>query len=179
MSEVERGRLTVEEETRIVAMLARGDSIIQVQEAMARDFRPVNANTVSKVRARNKDNFEIIKARFLEKHESNERAIKEKANKIINKKLDSEEKKTEIIDKARSDYLNEVIDLKEYTEILRRHKETTLTELVTVSKEMHHQSVEDPDKPSDKKDISDLVDAIRSGDEVKLQQIIFNEKQPE
>ena len=45
---------------------------------------------------------------------------------------------------------------------------------------MHNQSSEDPDsKPGVQKDLSDLVNAIRSGDEVKLQQIVFNSKDEE
>jgi hypothetical protein len=172
--------LTIQEETRIVALLARGDTHAQIQEQMAREFRGVHMRTIAAVKKRNKENFDIIRARLLEKQEHDASALKEKANKMISKKLDIEDKKLEIIQRAREDYLNGAISLKELTEILKRHRETTLTELVSVSKEMHNQSSEDPDsKPDAQKDLSDLVNAIRSGDEVKLQQIIFNSKDQE
>ena len=172
--------LTIQEETRIVALLARGDTQVEIQREMERDFRGVHLRTIAAVKKRNKENFDIIRARLLEKQEHDAGALKEKANKMISKKLDIEDKKIEIIQKAREDYLNGTIGLKELTEILKRHRETTLTELVSVSKEMHNQSSEDPDsKPGVQKDLSDLVNAIRSGDEVKLQQIVFNSKDEE
>jgi hypothetical protein len=170
-------RLTLEEETRIVALLARGDTYKQIQAHMISDLdRSVTEMTISAVKKRNASNLELIKNKFLEKQENDARALKDEANKIIGKRLKREDKATQIRAKAQDQYINGEITLKEYTEILRTNKEVSIGELVSVSKEMHNQSVDDSDKDTSKNDTSALIEAIKSGDEVKLQQIIFNAK---
>jgi hypothetical protein len=171
---IDRSRLTAEEETKILALIVRGDTYSEIQKIMEKEHRHVTQVTITKVKQRNKKNLEIIKARMQAKAETDAMALKDKANKILDKKLDRSEATEDILAKAQADYLDKKIEFKEYMEIIRTQREVSITELVSVSKEMHNQSKEDEATPVDKKDITALVQAIKSGDEVTLNQLIFN-----
>lgn len=161
--------LSLETETRIVALLARGDE----QKSIAQETG-VNQNTVGRVKLRNKENLEIIKQQLLVKAAEDADSIKQKANTKLSRKLDRDDKVVEIIDKAHEDYLEGEISIKEYSEILRKVKELSVGELVQVSKEMHNQTTAIEKPPATQADLAYLAAAIASGDEVKITQAVFN-----
>lgn len=171
--------LSIIEETKIVALMARGDNYTEIQKELMDSLgKHVSKVTLSKVRARNKENLALIAQRVMEKEEADALAIKNKANNIIKKKLDSEDKTEAIITKAKADYLDGEITIKEYMEVVKFHRPTGLTELVGVSKEMHNQAGTVPDKPVSSEDMAKLAAAIQSGDEVTLNQMVFKRGQP-
>ena len=163
----------MEEETRIVALLGRGDTHEEIQQNMEADYRPVSRNTIIRVKKRNGPNLQIIKTRFLEKHEADALAIRQKANLIINKRLSMTERVSDLVAKAQKQYMEGEMTSDEYVEILKANREATMNELVGVSREMHNQAKEEEAPAGDQKDIAALVEAIRSGDEVTLNQIVF------
>lgn len=167
--------LSIEEETYIVALLGRGDTRNQIVEQVKAKFgRQLSDGTLVAVRKRNKENLEIIKQRWLEKNEADAEAIKHKANKILSKRLDRDEKVNAVVEKARQDYLDKVIEFKEYLEIVRSHKENTISEIVSVSREMHNQVKETPeDRSSGGSNTDALIEAIKNSDTVALNQLIF------
>lgn len=163
--------ISVQDETKIVALLARGDSYNAIHTETG-----VSLDTIGKVKKRNKENLDIITQKSLELEHSNAQAIKDKANKMLSKKLDADERNQDVLLQAKEDWLNNVIEFKQYEDILRRHKALSVSELVAVSKEMHAQaSTGDSDK-TPQADLTALTEAIRNGDTVQLNQMIFNPK---
>lgn len=81
-------KLSVAEETKIVALLARGDTRDEIIQALD---RPVSKETITAVKKRNQDNLAIIKTKQLEVEASNALAIKQKANDKIKQQLDNDE----------------------------------------------------------------------------------------
>lgn len=170
-------RLTIEEEVKIVALLARGDTAEEIQRIMKQDHRAVSKNAVYAVKKRNKPNLDMIRAKLLEKETSDALANKQNANLVISKRLKREDKSADVVNRAQQDYLAGLIKLEDLVDITKRFKETSLTELVSVSKEMHNQSKEEDTKAPEARDLSALVEAIRSGDEVTLSKMTFNKPQ--
>lgn len=163
------GHISTVTETQVVALLARGDKHedIRVQTGVSLDG-------IRLIKIRNKENLAIIKQKTLEKQIENADLIKAKANTKLSKRLDRDDTAEAILAKANKDYLDDTITLKEFTNIMHRVKELSITELVQVSKEMHHQSVE-TDTPKDSAaDMAALIEAIRSGDEVSITKAVFN-----
>ena len=170
-------RLTAEEETKVVALMARGDNYKEIRAYMEEHGLQAPSNeTMLKIKKRNKENFDLIREKLADKEAEDALAIKNKANSAIKHRLDRYEKEAEILEKAHQQYIDGEIDIKEWTDIRKRVREANLTELIAVSREMHTQSRSDTDddKKTTTRDLSALVQAIKSGDEVKLQQIIFN-----
>lgn len=165
--------LTLDQETKIVLLLARGDTREEIQAQM--DFH-VSKQTISAVKKRNKDNLQLIATKVAEKAAEDAASIKQKANTLIAKRLDKVDDTFEILDKARQDWLDDKITWKEYEKIQRRYKEVSLGELVNVSKEMHAQSNSGDTPPASPKDLAELAAAIASGDEVRITQATFNPK---
>lgn len=167
--------LSIAEEARVVALLARGDTQKQIQDHMQEEMqRHVAFMTIGRVKKRNKGTLDMIAAKALQKAEADAASIKNKANSLISSRLDKADRFDKLIEKLETDYSEGTITYKEYVAERRKLKETTLPELVTVSKEMHHQTNAEPTPPASPQDISTLIAAIKSGDEVKLNQIIFN-----
>ena len=170
-------RLTMEEETKVVALMARGDNYKEIRAYMEEHGLQAPSNaTMLNIKKRNKENFDLIREKLADKEAEDALAIKEKANSAIKHRLDRYEKEAEILETAHQQYIDGEIDAKEWADIRKRTKEASLVELIAVSREMHSQSRAgtDDDKNTTTEDLSALVQAIKSGDEVKLQQIIFN-----
>lgn len=166
--------LTIVEETKVVALLARGDRIQDIIDAFPGRQYKMSNKTVMAVRKRNAESLALLKQQALEKATEDAGSIKEKANKKISRRLDSDEKNRQVLEKAKSDMLDDKITWKEYKEILRAHKDLSIQELVSVSKEMHSQSSKATDDETPKADLAALVAAIKSGEETKITQVLFN-----
>lgn len=164
--------LSIVDETKIVMLLARGDTYEQIQAQV-----DVSAPTIGTVKKRNKENLELIKSKLTEQAAEDALGIKHKANKLISKRLDKADSAQQLLEKAQQDFLDDKISYKELADALRRFKEIGITELVTVSKEMHAQSNKADNPPSSPKDLQELAAAIASGDEVRITQATFNPKQ--
>lgn len=172
--------LTVIEETRIVALIARGDRFPEIQEQFEASFdKPVSKQTISAVKKRNAENLAVINAKVLAKELADAGAVKVQANRIIKSNLDREEKSAELLSKLSQQYIDGEIDLDKYTEAVKHIKTASLTELVGVSREMHNQTKTEPDAPTSSENLEALRKAIADGDEVTLNQIIFKKGQPD
>lgn len=171
--------LGIPEETYVVALLARGDRIIDIQAEFEKTFeRTINKATVVNIRKRNAENLEIIRSRTQEKIERDQAAIRNKANAKIDKKLDSDDLAAQVIAKAHSQYINGEIDYSQYSVLLRSVKELSVSELVSVSKEMHLQASDAPGEPVNNEDMQKLQAAIQAGDTLTLNQLVFKRGQP-
>src|SRR3990167_612375 len=165
--------LSTEQETHIVALLARGDTYKDITAQMNDKFnRPVDKMTIVNVKKRNAGNLSLIKEKQLQKALNDAQAIKDKANTLISTKLNSATKAQEAIDKAKDEFSKGNINVDELTGIIKANITPTLPELFSVSKEMHNQAQAD-DKPLERKDLTALAEALKSGDEIALNQILI------
>lgn len=166
-------------EMKILAMIVRGDTHRSIAEEMN-----INVNTVTAIKKRNPDTIKIMREKLAEKQISSAQKILTKSRRLMESKLDqyesNEDKRLEIMRQFEDGEINH----KEMTQELAKYPTGTLTELTAVSREMFNQNQVENNKPTaisgnsseQKQQLVDLVRAIESGDEVKLQQIIFNPK---
>lgn len=166
--------LSIVQETYLIGLIARGDTHAQIkQEIVAKFDRTVTSDTIIAVKKRNKENLVMIRAKAMEIAEADTKAIKHRANNLLNKKLDSDEIGLELIAKAHQDYIEDIITLKDYMILVKSIKTASIQELVTISKEMHAQSSDAPAGVSNPEDMKRIREAIESGNDVTLNQIIF------
>ena len=165
--------LSTEQETHIVALLARGDTYKDITAQMNDKFnRPVDKMTIVNVKKRNAGNLSLIKEKQLQKALNDAQAIKDSTNTLISKQISQATKVQERIEQAHKDFKEGNIDIEELDRIVKLSKLPTLPELVSVSKEMYNQAQSD-DKPLERKDMSALAEALKSGDEIALNQILI------
>ena len=110
-----RPKISPADETLIVALIARGDSHIEIAERMG-----VHVNSLTNIKKRNKASLEAIREKMQIVAAENELAIKQAANRKLKGRLDRDDTSEKIINKAHSDYLDGTIELKEYTDILKQ-----------------------------------------------------------
>lgn len=165
-------------ETRVVAYLARGETFENIKRLIKETTDKTIANpSIVKIKQRNAENLNILRTKVMDIEEANALDLKGMANKILKSKLGNAEKEAELKAKLHDDYLEGVIDAKEYAETLKRIGNVSIPELVVVSKEMHQQSKKDDGvAPQANKNLQALADAIKNGDELVLNQMIFNPK---
>lgn len=164
--------LTPVEETRLVAMIVRGDSYEELKVAIP--GRTLSDHTISNLKKRNKENIEVLQQAMAAQEAEDALHIKRKANNLLSKRLDNAEHADTVIIKAQEDYAAGEITFKDYKALVAKHRGITVSELVSVSKEMHNQTITEEAAPAAvAKDMKLLADAIQSGDEVVLNQIIF------
>jgi transposase len=161
--------LSIEQETKIVMLLARGDEYKEIMKQV-----DVSINTITKVKNRNKANLALIAEKVMEKTADDAADIKQKANKLISKRLDKADTAQQLLEKAQQDFMDDKITYKEFADALRRIKEIGINELVTVSKEMHNQSSKGDEPPASSKDLATLAAALKSGDTLKITQAVFS-----
>lgn len=170
--------LNIVEETKIVALLARGDSYLQIRKQFTKEFeRTLSLETIRKIRDRNAENLKIIMSRTLEKQEVDVLQIRAKANRKIENRLDLDSKQQDLLIKANEDFLNDKIDLQEYTKLVKSVKQLSVSDLVNVSKEMHAQSAGDPAPQGNPQDMARIAAALQNSDEVQLNQLVFKPKE--
>lgn len=163
-------------ETKIVALLARGDTYTEIQGQIEGG---VSLVTIGAVKKRNKENLMIIAEKMAIKAAEDASSIKLKANKLISARLDVDGLDQEVLDHAKAQYLADEISWATYERIVNKSRAASITELVTVSKEMHHQSAEGDTPPANASDLAALAAAIRSGDSLKITQLVFgNDNSP-
>lgn len=166
--------LTPVEETRIIAYLARGDTINEIIENFETEERDtLSRNTIIAVRERNVVFLGKLRDAVLKKEMADAQGIKNKANRIINTQLNTMEQQAEVIAKATQEYIDGDITLGELREFKKAMKPPTMQELVGVSKEMHAQSSNDPATITNPEEAAALTAALEAGDTLQLTQILF------
>jgi hypothetical protein len=173
-----RNELSTLEETKIIALVARGDSYAEIKGIMQDQHgRNLTYGTLQSVKKRNKGNLDKIRDITLAKQNEDAQANNVQANRIIKKQLNNTEMAVDVLTKAGEQYLNDEIDEKEYTSLVKSIKVASLTELVSISKEMHTQAIKPTDNSSSPEDLAAIRKALEEGDEVTLNQIIFKKNQ--
>lgn len=176
-----RPKIPVAMEMRIVAYLARGDKHIDIVDHIEAEFgERLAKNTISVVKTRNESALKIIKDSIIKDEIATAQKLRDKTNKIIDRRLDTAEKDLQTLESLEHQFRKGHINYKEYSDALSKIKIPTLTELTSVSKEMHNQAQDEASKEGDgAKDNKDIWDVLRKGDDIELQRIVFGVKEEE
>lgn len=151
--------ITPEQRRQILAMAARGDTDVSIAKVMG-----VNNMTVANIRKRNAKLLEDMKDTVNTYRAQKATDILDKAENLmirkLNKALDSEK---------------EIIGIDELNRIAKSSYERVRLEQGRATSI----AATDTSKPpaTRQMDLEQLVEAIKSGDEIKLQQMVFNPKQ--
>jgi hypothetical protein len=170
---VRTGPLSVEEETKIIALLARGDSKAEIQAALAETGRPLSVGAIAAVKKRNIETFMRLKAIRIDREVSKAIAIRDQANRVLESELDGIERQSAILARAGQQYIDGDITLEQYIAIRKTIKRPSLSELTSVSKEMNMQGSDAPAVNTNPEADAAIRAAIEAGDEVTLTQLIF------
>lgn len=166
----------METEMKVLAMMVRGDR----QEDIAKEVG-LNRTTVIEIKKRNQETLDIMRAKLADHRLGQATKILDKANKAIERRVDRQIEADTQLDRIRKRFEAGEIDITEYRQQIAGLEKTTLTELVAVSKEMHSQAKTEMEtlknpagSPQETKQrLIDLVEAIKAGDEVALERIVF------
>lgn len=171
-------------ETKIVALLARGDTLQQVKDFLADQGTELSISGIQAVKNRNTEALSYVKNKLMEHNTSNSARILDKARKQLEQKLDNSDKSQIEIDKLQEMYNDGEIDAKELlrrSDEVRRRYNINVKDLTTISKEMFNQSQVEAGKPTSitenpaqqKENLRTLLDAINKGDEAAIANAIF------
>lgn len=147
MERKSKERIPTDTEMKAVALIARGDTQKSIAQSLG-----ISENTVVKIKHRNPETLQILKTRITERAANLAEENHTKSMMALNDRLDDPDR-------------------------------ISTGELVTISREMHNQAQIAAGKPTAitasavpqaKADLKALVDAIENGDEVVMQQIVFN-----
>lgn len=171
-------------ETKIVALMARGDSHSQIQEAMQREGKTIAISTLTDIKKRNSEALSYIQGKMIEHETSKTARILDKTRAMIDKKLDAAENLDETIAALRDKLESGEIDEHEHNLLFNKalkDADISVKDLTTVSKEMFTQSQIEAGKPTSitenpdqaKKNLTKLLAAINSGKEEDIVKAIF------
>lgn len=186
MSHSTKKKLDAQTETRVVAMMARGDSQEAIQGVLAKEMISISPSTLTAIRKRNKEALSYMQRVMMEHEATESTKILSKARKLIDGKLDRALNIDRRLEEISESYRNEEIDEKEYHYLMEsalRSADLSISELNAVAKESFNQSQIEQGKPTSisnnpdeaRQNLKQLLGAIDDSDEVKALQIIFNE----
>lgn len=180
MSDTEITHVSPQDEMQILALIARGGMSF---EKIAEKFNTTQP-TITNIKKRNPDTLAILKENLVNHRTTMATAILDKANKAIEKKLDDSEAYDSKVVELRQEWIEGAITEEEYNARLRGLQKLTVTELTSISREMHSQTKSDgPDKtppmnPGEAQAyLVELAKGLESGDEVVLERLVFTKKE--
>lgn len=175
-------------ETRVLALITRGDTYEDIQKSLARDGHGINKMTISAIKKRNAEALDYMKSALV-KHEMNKSAeILGKTRLLLEKKLTKALKVDDELDDLKAQLIDGLIDDSQYDVLSKnlRKDDLSVVALTSLSKEMFSQSrIEEgklPDKPESPEEarqkLGDLLKAVNDKDEKKLIELIFLDAKP-
>lgn len=174
-----RGSKT-DKSTQITALtlLARGDTVRDISEQLG-----ISEPVVTNIKKKNLETLNLIRQKHLEKRIQSSGKILDKANKLINRKLETADKDTVIKNDLLEQYRNGEIDYKEYQKQVFGLVDLSISELTRVSSEMQNQiqknesEVGNDSSPEESKEqMEQLMKAIKDGDQVIMERLVFGSK---
>jgi hypothetical protein len=169
-------------EAEVVARLARGDA----QHKIAAELQ-LGTSTIARIKERQSQALQVINTKVAQRKMRVTSRILEKAHRQLEKRLDDSENYEQLLEEVELEFAE---SKKNKEDTAHYHaKKASLTklstaELVSLTKEMFHQSqveqgkpttlVSSSDQSTTKQDLEQLLEAIRNGDEVKMLQMTIN-----
>lgn len=189
--------ITTQKDVEIVTRLVRGDT----HQAIA-DELGISPSSVALVKKRQAEAIAILSAQLLQRKQKVAERILDKTHQLLESRVDDALRYEEKLAEVMADWNAEIDKLdyddfedpklyheahhtinSQYESKVRalRDKFMTNSVLISLSKEMHTQATGDEGNPTvpvtdSKSQLVALVEAIKAGDEVKMQQIILNPK---
>ena len=165
-------------EMKALAMLVRGDTYQSIADEVG-----ISVMSVKNIKDRNPDTLQIMKDKLVDARITSAAKILGKSHRLIESRLD----KIEDDDDKRREldlmFSNGEIEEKEWRQRKAILRDATIGELTSVSREMFNQSQTSESETGKlagsqgaNQYVLDIAEAIKSGDTIKLQQIIFNPK---
>jgi hypothetical protein len=168
---------------KVIAYIARGDEYTQIQAQIKEEFdRDLAMPTITAIKRRNLEALSIIKSSVIKEEAITAKKLLEQSRALIGTKLTRAEKDAMYLEDQESLFRRGKISLKEYKANIATTHLPTLTELTSVSKEMHHQDEaasqtnNDASKPENAADVWKM---LKEGDDIELQRMVFGKKEEE
>lgn len=173
-----RNRLNNEQKMEVLALVARGDTAGKISQHFEAEYGfPVSPQTISHTKKSNAGALQKIQERMVEKTADGTAEILNRSRRMLNTKLKRAESDENEIDKLHQRYRDNEISWAEYQRLKEGYKTVSIDSLAKVTKEMHAQTLDhnpDTQPTTDPRALEQLTDAIKNGDAVELQRIIFN-----
>lgn len=189
--------LSPAKEVEVVSRIVRGDSYATITKETG-----VAPATISKIKKRQAEALATISGKLLQRKQKTAERLLDKTHQLLERRIDNAlqyEEKLEIVDQKWLDELDKIYEENDDPEVTKtlinavndthqrslrvlREQFMSNTSLIALSREMYSEAKSDDeiDAPQTHGDsqaqLVALVDALKAGDEVKLQQIILNPK---
>lgn len=179
-------KIDAQTETKIVALIARGDSYQSIKEQLEQENITVSISLIGKVKERNAEALTYISKELVKHETTNARRIMGKARDLVEKQLDEAAGNEELRSDALRAFLSGDITKDELDTVLHNTgRQIALKDLITASKEFFNQSQIEAGKPTSitespeqaKKNLKTLLEAIDKGDEAAMVKGIFIDAQ--
>lgn len=178
------GKLDSNTETKIVALIARGDSYAKIKDYLHDNGVELSISGIQKVKQRNTEALSYIERKLVDHATAKTARILDKAREQIEKKLDASNGDVPVLQELVDLRNNGEIDDQEFARLSMQAVSShgiSIKDLTTVSKEMFNQSQIEAGKPTSitdnptqaKENLMTLLAAINSGDEKRIAQAIF------
>lgn len=184
-NEVTRAKLTTPQRMQVLALMARGDTYISINDFLNRQYGiTLSLSSLWQIKNRNKDVVEAMRNSIQEREMEDAAALLRRSRRILHRKLDRAEHDMTELEQLDRRYRENEIDHKEYKRLKKTLMDVSITEVSMLSKNMYVQTgkpdLETPPLPSENPRQSEaLLKAIQSGDTVELQRIILNPPEQE
>lgn len=176
-------KVSTAQETKIVAMIARGDSYETVVRNLKEEGVDIAKTTVMRVKDRNAEALAFMKNTMLEQQASTAGRILNRSRELIEKRLSDSDNYWEVIKELNEKLESGEIDENQYNTMRPIAPKISITELNSVAKEMFNQSQIEAGKPTAitnnpvqaKENLKTLLEAIQRGDDKKIAEAIFTD----
>jgi hypothetical protein len=174
-------KISTAQETKVVAMIARGDTYPTIVDKLAEDGIEISTSTITRIKDRNSEALAFMKNTMLEQQASTASRILHRSREIIESRLSDDDKYWEIIKELNEKLESGEIDEKQYWTMRPTAPSLSLRDLTSVSKEMFNQSQIEAGKPTAitdnpaqaKENLKVLLDAINKGSDEDIAKAIF------
>lgn len=188
-----RTRLSTDQKMRVLALLARGDTLSQVAGYVLETYQiTISESAISQIRSKNKDTIAAMQQTVADGQSAEAEAIASRARRMLNTKLDKAERDSnELEDLDRQWRDGEIKDANEYRRRKAGLMKISINELTTISKAMHSQTAPPPPGNPDPLGLpagghqlptstparlEAMLQAVAEGRTVELQRLVFNPK---
>lgn len=175
-------------ETRILALIARGDSYDDIIATVAKDGESITKATLVNIKKRNNETLKYMQGALVQHELNKSTQILARSRQLLEKKLQRALEVDHRIDELKEMRDNDEISPQEYYDMVKLESKNDISTsvLISLSKEMFNQSQLEQNKPTSisespaeaRKNLETLLDAIKDKDERKMVESIFPDAKP-
>lgn len=185
-----RTRLTTDQKLRALAYIARGDTLSQVAGHMLEEFEvSISESALSQMKKAHAETIDKMQTSLTESAAEDADAILKKTRRILSVRLDRAQRDESAIAEVDREYREgKIKSPEEYRRKKAGFLKVSIAELTNISKTMHAQTVKVPELPpgampgalpaggsaQTPAHLEALLNAIKNGNEVEVQRLVFN-----